>query len=289
MVFKYDGYIVWNETMRSELLKYYPRSRSVPIYLIGAPQFDVFHQEWFYSPKDEFCAQQGLDASLPIIVYGIGSPNFLKEHHGAVHLARRVAAGDLGDAQLLVRPHPIHDNAEMKELFDQFGPRVRLQTSPLAGKGIAERTQDVDQIWEWVNTFRHADVVVNLSSTVTIDAAIFDKPVVNLDFDPQPSGADQRLIKDVNHVWTHFSPIAESGGVWLVNDFAEMVDAVRSYLRDPSLHRSERKWIVKHVCGVCDGASGARMADAITNFMGNRTNGHAAVSLNGHLGRVVGQ
>ena len=93
--------------------------------------------------------------------------------------------------QLLVRPHPIHDNAEMKELFDPYRPKVRLQETPNTGKALTKRTQDELQIVEWVNTFRHADVVVNLSSTVTIDAAIFDKPVDNLDFDPQPGQADQ--------------------------------------------------------------------------------------------------
>src|SRR5205823_3464904 len=30
MVFKYDGYAVWSEQMRRDLLHYYPHSRSVP-------------------------------------------------------------------------------------------------------------------------------------------------------------------------------------------------------------------------------------------------------------------
>ena len=126
------------------------------------------------------------------------------------------------------------------------------------------------QIVEWVNTFRHADVVVNLSSTVTIDAAIFDKPVVNLDFDPQPGQADQQLIKDVNHKWNHFKPIAESGGVWLVNDFDEMINAVKVYLKQPNLHREKRRWIAEYVCGHLDGKNSERMADAITDFVRER-------------------
>jgi hypothetical protein len=266
MLFRYDGYVVWNEQMKKELTEFYPQAAGKPIYTIGAPQFDVFRQAKFRRSKEEFCREQGLDPNLPIIVYAIGSPNFLQEHHGAVYFARRVAEGALGNVQLLVRPHPIHDNAEMKDLFSQFSRRVRLQASPNAGLALTERTQDEDQITEWVNTFRHADVVVNLSSTVTIDAAIFDKPVVNLDFDPQPGQADQELIKDVNHLWTHFKPIAESGGVWLVNDFDELESAVRAYLDDPSLHREQRKWIVDHVCGYADGRCGERMAAAILDF-----------------------
>ena len=267
MVFGYDGYIVWNEKVKEELLNFYPDSRRKPIYVVGPPQFDVFYQGRFVESREDFCKKQKLDPALPIIVYAIGSPNFLKEHHGAVHLARKVSEGSLGDVQLLVRPHPIHDNAEMRELFEIFGPRVQLQDSTNAGKQLTRRTQDVAQITEWVNTFRHAAVVVNLSSTVTVDASIFDKPVVNLDFDPQPGQSDQQLIKEVNHSWPHFKPIAESGGVWLVNNFDELEHAVKTYLEKPELHREERKWVVEHVCGFTDGNCGERMSKAIQDFV----------------------
>lgn len=267
MVFKYDGYIVWNEQAKQELREFYPETKDAPVYAVGAPQFDIFFHERFYIGREEFCTQQNLDPDLPIIVYAVGSPNFLQEKHGAEYMAKRVANGDLGNVQLLVRPHPIHDNAEMRELFAPYGSKIRLQETPNTGKALTKRSQDELQIVEWVNTFRHADVVINLSSTVTIDAAIFDKPVVNLDFDPQPGQADQQLIKDVNHKWNHFKPIAESGGVWLVNDFDEMVKAVKTYLKQPELHREKRRWIAEYVCGYLDGKNSQRMANAITDFI----------------------
>lgn len=279
MVFKYDGYIVWNNKLKEELTSFYPYTKNDPVYIVGAPQFDIFQQEKFYQSRETFCHRQNLDPNLPIIVYAIGSPNFLKEHHGAVEMAKRVAEGKLGNVQLLVRPHPIHDNAEMSELFDLYKPKVQLQKTPNAGKSLTLRTQDETQITEWVNTFRHADVVVNLSSTVTIDAAIFDKPIVNLDFDPQPGKEDQALIKDVNHTWNHFKPIAESGGVWLVNDFDEMENAVRSYLENPKLHSDERKWIVEYVCRSVDGKCGERMGEAIFDFIKDKKSSDLAVSL----------
>ncbi len=267
MVFDYDGYLVWNERSRSELQAFYPATRNRPVYVIGAPQFDVFYQDRFHRSREAFCREQELDPARPIIVYALGSPNFLNEKHGAFHLAQRVFAGHLGDVQMLVRPHPIHDNAELAEEFDKYAPRVRLQKTKNAGKELNKRTQDVRDVIEWVNTFKHADVVVNMSSTVTIDAARFDRPVVNLDFDPQPGQPDQELIKEVNHLWSHFKPIAESGGVWLVNDFSELEKAVTAYLKDPTLHRAERKWMVEHVCGFTDANCGERMAEAIIDFV----------------------
>ncbi len=268
MVFKYDGYLVWSEQAREEIHHFYPQSRDVPVYVVGAPQFDIFFQERFSLSRAAFCSQVGLRPDRQIIVYALGSPNFLREHHGAVDLARRIARGELGDdVQMIVRPHPIHDNAELAGLFRQYAPRVILQHTAEPGVALTARSQGESQIVEWVNTFRHADVVVNLSSTVTVDAAIFDRPIVNLDYDPEPGHPNQALVKDVNHLWTHFKPVAESGGVWLVNNPEEMVDAIKTYLAHPELHREKRRWIADHVCGHLDGRCGYRMANAVLDFL----------------------
>lgn len=271
MVFSYDGYIVWSEQSKEELHYFYPYTRQAPVYVVGAPQFDVFFQERFFLSREEFCAMQGLRPELPIIVYAIGSPNFIAgEHYGALKLAENVARGDLGDVQLLVRPHPIHDNGEFREAFAEYGPRVTVQQTAEAGMSLTARSQDERQILEWVNTFYHASVLVNLFSTVTVDAAIFDRPVVNLDYDPEPGQPRQSLIKEVNHLWTHFKPVAESGGVGLVNNHEEMVETIKTYLSHPELHREKRRWITEFVCGQVDGHCGKRMAQAVVDFTHNR-------------------
>ena len=266
MVFQYDGYLVWSEQTKRELLQYYPATKSAPVYVVGAPQFDIFFQKDFYETREEFCSSQNLDPNLPIVVYAIGSPNFLQEHHGAIELAKRIVEGKLGKIQMLVRPHPIHDNAALTKVFCKYAPHVQLQQTYNAGKAVAERTQDERQIREWINTFRHADVLVNLASTVTIDAALFDRPVINLDFDPQPGQADQELIHDINHHWNHFKPVAESGGVRLVKNYDELAAAILCYLHDPTLDREGRDRVVRHVCEYADGKCGERMARAVGEF-----------------------
>lgn len=267
ILFGYDAYLVWSKQMKRELHYFYPHSQEVPVYVVGAPQFDVFFHKRFHQSRDEFCPAQGLDATKPYIVYALGSPNFLKEHHGAVEFTRRVSRGELGNTQVLVRPHPLFDNGQEAALLRGLGPHVVVQDTGQAGRPLTSRMQDENQIKEWVNTFRHAGVVVNLSSTVGIDAALIDKPVVNLDFDPEPGQPNQALVKDVNHVWSHFKPIAESGGMWLANDMDEVVHAVREYLSYPQLHREKRRWMAEYVCGYVDGKCGERVAEAILNFV----------------------
>jgi hypothetical protein len=269
LMFRYDGYLVWSAQAKRELHEFYPQTRNVPVYVVGAPQFDLFFQDRFKLSRAEFCAAQGLKPDLPIIVYAISSPNVFSEYHGALYLAEKVARGELGDVQMIIRPNPIHDFEEVAELIRKFSPRVIMQQTSESGLALTARTQNERQIIEWVNTFRHADVVVNLSSTVAIDAAIFDRPVVNLDYDPEPGQPKQELVKDINHCWTHFKPIAESGGVWMVNNREEMVEAVKTYLAHPELHREKRRWIAEYVCGHLDGRCADRMAHAIIDFANN--------------------
>ena len=113
------------------------------------------------------------------------------------------------------------------------------------------------------------------NSTMAIDAAIFDRPVVNLDFDPEPGTPNRQLVEDANHKWNHFKPIAESGGLWMAKNMDEVVTATETYLRQPELHRERRRWIVERVCGPVDDKAGWRMAEAAKLVLGQSHASHA--------------
>ncbi len=270
MVFNYEGYVVWSQEMKDQMHHFVPASRRVPIYVVGAPQFDVFYQPRFEQSRAEFCRENELDPALPIILYAMGSPNLIPEMTAVRHLADNITQGKLGGVQLLVRPHPLHDqNREFQALRD-LRPKVVVQdTRQSTAADVIYRAQDESLIRQWVNTFRHCAVVVNLSSTAAIDGALFDKPVVNLDFDPEPAKKLEPMIKEINHLWTHFKPVAESGGLWLVNNQSEMIEAVSTYVKQPELHREDRCKMAGFVVSYLDGNSGARLAEALMDFSKN--------------------
>src|SRR5206468_12401386 len=81
MTFKCDGYLVWSEQTKRELHHFYPYTRKVPVFVVGAAQFDLFFQDRFQQSRALFCAEQGLRPELPIILYAISSPNVFREHH----------------------------------------------------------------------------------------------------------------------------------------------------------------------------------------------------------------
>ncbi len=265
MIVDYDAYIVWAEAMKADLLTCYPYAEKKPIYITGASQYDVFWNPEFHLSKGEFCAQYGFDPAKPILLHALGSPNLIVEYPAAQQLVQWLKNGRLGDAQLIIRPHPQFDDGQLRSLLPDLPPNAVIQNNRDAGKPLNLRFQSRADIIEWVNTFRHCDVLINSSSSVTIDAAIQDMPVINLDFDPE--GRQNQLVWDINHLWPHFKPIAESDGLWLAKDYDSVLEGINAYLEDPSLHRAGRAWIGEYVIGTLDGQAGKRMADAVLHFL----------------------
>jgi hypothetical protein len=268
LVLRYDGYIVWSEQMKRELQDFYPATRTRPIYVVGAPQYDVFRQPRYLQSREDFFRTNNMDPGRKLVIYCLGSPNIIREDYGALQFAEMVyERKQLPNVQMIVRPHPgffEKGYTVLDEIRKRF-PGVQIQSPHRHWQKAA--FQGNESIVEWVNTLRHADVVINLASTITVDAAVCDKPVVNLDFDPQPEMPNQQLVKDINHKWNHFKPVAASGGVWMAEDMPDVVNAVKTYLEHPDLHREQRQWIVNYVCEKIDGQAGKRMADAVAEVM----------------------
>lgn len=264
MIYHYDGYITWSEQMKKELLQFYPQSRDSHITVAGAPQYDVFFQTNYHLERRDFLGLYGLDPAKPVLLYCLGSPNMIREDFGALAFVERAMQHPvLSKTQIIIRLHPGHKEGKLTEIdkiretYPQVviqGTRKYWETFPFQGE---------EAIVEWINTVRHADVVINLASTMCVDAAIFNRPVVNINFDPQPGGPNHQMVREINSTWNHFSPISKSGGVWNVSSYDEMVTATETYLRSPELHSQERKWIVEHVCGKVDGQAGRRMAEGV--------------------------
>lgn len=291
MPFHYDGYLVWSEEQSATFHRLYPKRSKHPVLVAGTPQYDIFVESSREESRQVWCARHDVDPDRPIVLYALGSPNMFDELPVVEFLAQAARHGDLGDAQLLVRCHPIHDSKKLAEDLAEFGGDVVVQrTVSEPGAIVRERTQGSDQLTDWVNTFRHADVVVNLSSTSTLDGAIFDHPVINLNFDPAPGGQRTGLVREINSSWEHFSAVAQSEAVRLVDDPDSMVVEIRTALLHPEVGSEGRQWAVEFVAGGVDGSAGDRFADAVLSLLpanrGEPVSGDTASSLRARAGRV---
>ncbi len=264
MLLPYGGYLVWSDAMAGELRRLYPAAREVPVEVVGAAQFDAFAMPEFAEPRDVFLERLEIPSDRQVVLVCLGSPNFIEELPVAQRLVEEVGRGALGNVHLIVRPHPQFGDGGARSTIAS-GERVTVQHVP-EGATYRNRVMDRSEITEWVSSFRHADLVVNLASTATIDAAIADTPVISLGYDP--SGSQNKLVREIHRSWPHFAPLVGTGAVRVVADHAELLEGIEIELATPERARSERAELVELTCGTVDGRSGRRLAEALLEIAG---------------------
>ncbi|RMH18953.1 MAG: hypothetical protein D6696_11920 [Acidobacteria bacterium] len=257
----YDHYLTWSERMLEELRRYYPESAGRPLAAVGVPHFDWYRDEAMCWSRDELCRRLDLDPGRPLVLYATATPQLAPyEHRTVARLARDLAA--LPERpQLLVRLHPADPGTRFEGL--DLGPEVRLQ-APGTGAGALHRfCPTAEENRRLVSTIRHADVVVNLASTITLEAAICDRPTINVAYDLGPEPRWGRIIERYYDTFDHYRTVVDLGAVRLARSPRALVAALQHYLAHPESERAARRRLVELWCGEVDGGAGRRLARAI--------------------------
>jgi hypothetical protein len=259
-----DRITVWNEIMRAQAIDVHalPAERVV---VTGAPQHDVFARTEPFQQRAAFLRALGLDPARRLVVYTTGTEGTIGGEPALVGVIARALERELADVQLLVRLHQLDRMDRYRELVGH--PRVAFDQAGRASQGAYhDRDFDAAQSERLADTLRHADVVVNAASSISIDAAAVGTPVVCVDFDAQP-GTPYHTSVTRFYDFTHQRPVVESGGVARVRSPEEMVAAIRRYLDDPTLDAAGRERLVREQCHVLDGRAGRRVAEAVLGLL----------------------
>jgi hypothetical protein len=259
----FDSYFVWSNRMRWELLRYYPEAADKLITVTGVPHFDWYHASVPSPSRQEFCDRLGFDANRPIILYAMATPHLAPAE---IDVARKLIS-DLdtlkapAKPQLILRLHPA-DSGERLGAED-FGSSVCVQVPGAKGKGrLNSFYPSMTENREFVSSIRHADVVINLASTITIDASICDRPVISVAFDPNPS-RHQNRIEDYHTEYEHYQTVLQCGAVRIARSYEQLIEQVETYLVNPDLDREGRRRLVELWCGTHDGRAAQRLGSAI--------------------------
>ena len=266
---------VWNELMRRQAIEIHGY-RPEQVCVTGVPQFDLCADRAALDSREAFCRRIGADPGRKLIALTTVPP-VLYRYHGRVieSLLARIDAGGLGPpAQLLVRVHPRDGLAQYRAFADH--PRVIVEypfrTGRVAEGSAADPTADDRR--HLANTLLHSDVVVNVASTIAIEAAICDTPVVNIGLD----GPEERPFLDSAaryYVYDHYRPLVDGGAVRVARSPDELVGRVREYLADPSLDRAERARVVEQLTYRADGRSADRVAEFVLRELARLAGGRA--------------
>jgi CDP-glycerol glycerophosphotransferase (TagB/SpsB family) len=118
------------------------------------------------------------------------------------------------------------------------------------------------------DTLNHMSVLVCYASSISIDAAVFNKPVININYEIKKNDV---LLRSPTQYYKseHYSKALKTGGVILADSEEKLVQAIYSYLENPDLQSAERARLVKEQCAFTDGKSGERIAHFLLKQISN--------------------
>ena len=264
-----DELLVWNPIMQEEAIRYHglPRDR---VTIVGVPQFDRYVDSNLVLPRTQFARSLGFKPEQRLITYAT-SPQTISDQ--SVHfinvLLKGVQAQRWGDSILLVRVH----QRDTRELYDQLKgqPRVLVDLSGRTSEHMDWDPNEADLV-RLASTMAHSDVVINIASTITIDAACFDTPSINIYYD----GPVKKKYVDSTrryYDYVHYHRLVTSGGVALVRSDEELLKAVDRYLGDRELDSAGRRRIVDQIAWRLDGQASYRIAGRLLEAIDKRHTG----------------
>lgn len=260
-----DRAIVWNNIMRDELLRYHEFPER-DIFVAGPPQFDIYKEHSGYLSREQFLSKWKLDPGKRLITYTTGAPAlFPFEHEIVEQLYGRMQSGAFKQpCQLMVRVHP----KDFHEVYQRFENKPDLVLQHAGRKGKTDDTWNPSRqdMFELGETMKYSDVVLNIVSTTTIDAACFDTPVVNIAFDGFSTLPYEKSCRRF-YEFNHYKKIVETGGVVLANDIDETVSLTQRYLDNPKLEAEGRARIREEQCYRFDGKAGHRIAEYLIRYL----------------------
>ncbi|HKZ44016.1 MAG TPA: CDP-glycerol glycerophosphotransferase family protein [Anaerolineales bacterium] len=262
-----DHFNVWSEIQKHELVN----SADIDpqnIHIGGMPLFDSYINRKWVIPRDEYFRMHGLDLDKKLIAFAATGLNFSPNSHMIMALAELVGNEHLGQpAQLLIRLHPNHfknvprykREAETIYELKKRLPHIHI-VEPREMPGDLERYAGEDYP-EKASMMAHCDVLVTLYSTMVVEVALQDKPIINACL-PTEEGYGQDFWVPILEVPTFptSTRVNATGAGRLVKNKKELEDALSEYLLDPTIDSNHRHQFLLQELTYLDGSATSHTA-----------------------------
>lgn len=264
-----DKLIVPNLIVRQEamMIDYVPERSIVPV---GIPHYDRYVKSKIPNSqllltREEFFQRMNLDPQKRTVLFAPIGNRYIKNN-----LLDRLVLETLGsfDINIIVRVPP-SDYVS----FDQGAAKKANMEFDIVGRGSPRGEQDrkrnemgKEDDDSLINELFHCDAVVTGHSTITIDAAVFDKPVVLIAFDEVLRPFDDSVRR--YYQCDYYRPITESGGVRFARTADELRLLVSQYLANPRFDEEGRKRIAREQAYQLDGRATERLAEVLLEKLG---------------------
>jgi CDP-glycerol glycerophosphotransferase (TagB/SpsB family) len=267
----------WSQLQKDELV-YGSDWDPERVYIGGIPSYDGYSRKEWQLSKPDYFKLHNLAPDRKLISYACSFVHFAPNYPNVEALAKLVSSDALAPpSQLLVRLHPSHFQekpkifAEERErifALEKQYPHVHVvKPVPLGGSLGYYSGEDMD---EKSSMMVHSDVLVTVYSTMVVETAVHDTPIVAAVIDV-PGGWNKPKkfslsLKKIGNWPTHKRFRAAKAGRVASNE-KELCEVINLYLKNPALDAAERRKFVQDEITFTDGTSGKRTAKYILEIL----------------------
>jgi hypothetical protein len=213
-------------------------------------------------PRKDFFLQRGLNPEAKTLTFA----GFIFEFHyfEMLSIFKELKKTDK-NLQMILRIYPnkrLLRSPFMEMLIEQTEKMKDIYISladPFYRQGEKDRVVlqiEEGELWDILN---YSDVMVNVFSTIAVEACIFDKPIINLWYFQKSRGLlREPVYLDYPLQW-HLQRLMSYGAIETATNREELIIMIHEALRNPGNRQEARKKIVKEECGPLDGQAAERL------------------------------
>lgn len=260
---KYKSILVWNKITKAEILETCDAYRDEQITVVGVPQYDCYAEKPAISYA-EWCNKYGLMPDKQTILFST-MPQVRHEQQHLIlekllcHMEEKHFSKDL---QVLIKCHPFDNTDKYDFLLDQGYPVGICRSTLPIGVSHESWFPSEEEMFVSRDALFYCAVNINIFSTVTLEAAFFDKPIIHIAFDPCP--VENRIPCREYYNFEHFKNITKSGASIMTFSSHELIEAVWAGIDHPTLKNRERFALVEEYLTVRPGEAAGNVSRVLS-------------------------
>lgn len=263
-----DTLVVQNNIIKDDAMRIHRIPERI-IKVVGIPHYDKY-REYVPIDRQEFFRRLKRDPNHRLILYAPLGDRFFSNNTFDGEMICMLL-------EILPEGYDLFVRCPPGDTVNSLGvpkhdPRLIIEQPGTFFPGAGVRAMDTELSPEdddWlVSTIAHSELLVSGFTTLIVDAARFDKPIILVGFDAQtPLPYDESVRRHLE--FEHIEPVLKSGGVKLVNSALELKEALALYLKHPEADREARRKMVEEQSLFSDGKSSERLLQVIVGEVGN--------------------
>jgi len=243
---KPDKLFVWNQIMKKQALELHDlNSKNVEI--VGVPQFYFYQKISKNINEKSFNNFYRLGGNKKVITYTCSACRVFPDEDMFIdELLKIIKKKEL---ILILRLHPVERKDEYLLRYSNESNMILDTPGGLFGATVNNNiSDDIEEIRKFVSLMKYSSIVINLASTTSLDAAIFNTPVICVSFNIDTYYNNKWNKAKEWYKSSHYKDIIESKSVRVVNDIEELEDAIEMYIINSDVNTEDRLKLSDNFC-----------------------------------------